>query len=77
MSIAFLTESAKDFAETATIGGFTSGNKKNDFDSIFTEAYNNMLANGTDVMIDVNDLKNKIKFILLYLRALELKMVSF
>lgn len=62
MSIAFLTESAKDFAETATIGGFTSGNKKNDFDSIFTEAYNNMLANGTDVMIDVNDLiKNKAK----------------
>lgn len=62
MSIAFLTESAKDFAETATIGGFTNGNKKNDFDSIFTEAYNNMLAHGTDVMIDVNDLiKNKAK----------------
>ena len=58
--LGFLTESTKDFAETATVGGFNSGANKNNFDDIFTEAYDNMMSNGVNVMVDVNDLiKNK------------------
>ena len=58
--LSFLTESTKDFAETPTVGGFSLGNQKNTFDDIFTETYNQMLAEGVDVMVDVNNLlKNK------------------
>lgn len=58
--LSFLTESTKDFAETPTVGGFGLGNQKNTFDDIFTETYNNMLNEGVDVMVDVNNLlKNK------------------
>lgn len=62
MSLHFLTESTRDFKETATVGGFTSG-VSNDYGDIFEEAYNTMLANGCDVMSDVNQLiKNKAKY---------------
>lgn len=61
MAISFLTESSRDFQETATIGGFKSG-VSNSFDEIFTEAYDSMLSNGVDVMVDVNTMvKNKAK----------------
>jgi len=56
----FLQESTKDFQETATVGGFNNSATKNSFEDIFTETYDNMLSNGVDVMVDVNDLiKNK------------------
>ena len=59
--LTFLSESAKDFQETATVGGFGSGHSNN-FDDIFTEAYDSMLANGVDIMVDVNSMiKNKAK----------------
>lgn len=60
--LSFITESSKDFQETATVGGFNNGSSKNTFDSIFTEAYNNMNAKGIDVMRDINQLiSNKSK----------------
>lgn len=60
--LTFLTESSKDFEVTETVGGFNTGLAKNSFDDIYTEAYNNMLAAGVDLMVDVNDLvKNKAK----------------
>ena len=61
MALTFISESAKDFQETATVGGFGAG-VKNTFDDIFTEAYNSMLNNGVDMMIDINPIiKNKAK----------------
>lgn len=59
--LTFLSESARDFQETATVGGFNNGTH-NSFDEIFTEAYNTLMSNGVDVMTGVNDLvKNKAK----------------
>ena len=59
--LTFLSESAKDFKETATVGGFNNG-IKNSFDDIFTEAYDTMMGSGVDVMTDINTiLKNKAK----------------
>ena len=58
--LTFLTESSKDFQETTTVGGFNNGTVKNDFDSIFTEAYNNLMGKGVDIMLDVNNfIRNK------------------
>lgn len=58
--LTFLTESTKDFQETSTIGGFSNGASKNSFDEIFTEAYNNLMGKGVDLMLDVNNLvRNK------------------
>jgi hypothetical protein len=58
--VTFLTESSKDFQETSTVGGFTNGASKNSFDEIFTEAYNNLMNKGVDLMLDVNSLvRNK------------------
>lgn len=58
--LTFLTESTKDFQETSTIGGFNHGASKNSFDEIFTEAYNNLMGKGVDLMLDVNNLvRNK------------------
>lgn len=60
--ITFLTESSSDFVTTETVGGFNNGAQKNSFDDIFEEAYNDLLANGVDLMVDVNSLiKNKAK----------------
>ena len=61
MALSFLSESTKDFQETATVGGFRSG-VSNTFDDIFQESYENMLQNGLDVMVDCRDMiKNKAK----------------
>ena len=58
----FLTESTKDFLATETVGGFRSGSNVNSFDDIYNEAYENMLANNTNVIMDTNDLiKNSAK----------------
>ena len=58
--VTFLTESTKDFQETSTVGGFSNGASKNSFDEIFTEAYNNLMNKGVDLMLDVNNLvRNK------------------
>ena len=35
MALNFLVESAKDFQETATVGGFGMGRTTNSFDSLF------------------------------------------
>ena len=61
--LTFLTESTdSNFVATETVGGFNRGAEKNSFDDIFTEAYNNLLANGVDMMVDINSLiKNKAK----------------
>ena len=60
--LTFLSESTSDFVATETVGGFNSGSQKNSFDDIFTEAYNDLMANGVDLMVDVNSLiKNKAK----------------
>lgn len=56
----FLTESAKDFQETETIGSFSMGSEKNDFDSIYSHAYNTLIQENVDPMVDINlMLKNK------------------
>lgn len=61
MALSFLSESTKDFQETATVGGFRSG-VSNTFDDIFQESYENMLQNGLDIMVDCRDMiKNKAK----------------
>lgn len=58
--VSFLTESSKGFVATETVGGFNSANNKNTFDDIYTEAYNEMLANSVDVLTDINTIiKNK------------------
>lgn len=60
MALTFLTESTKDFHETNTVGGFTNGASRNDFDSIFTEAYNTLMGKGIDLMLDVKEMiRNK------------------
>ena len=60
--LTFLTESSSDFVATETVGGFNNESQKNSFDDIFTEAYNNLMANGVDLMVDINDLvRNKAK----------------
>ena len=60
--LTFLSESTSDFVATETVGGFNSGSQKNSFDDIFTEAYNDLMVNGVDLMVDVNSLiKNKAK----------------
>ena len=56
----FLTESAKDFQETETIGSFSMGSAKNDFDSIYSNAYNTMMEQSIDPKVDINlMIKNK------------------
>ena len=60
--ISFITESSSDFVATETVGGFNTGSQKNSFDDIYTEAYNDLLVNGVDLMVDINSLvKNKAK----------------
>ena len=60
--LTFLTESSSDFVATETVGGFNNGSHINSFDDIYTEAYNELMANGVDLMVDINSLlKNKAK----------------
>lgn len=58
--VTFLTESTNDFVATETVGGFTNGNNANSFDSVFKEAYEDLLTNSVDLMSDINQIvKNK------------------
>lgn len=50
----FISESAKDFRETETVGSFRLGSDKNDFDSIYKEAYNDLMGQNVDSMVDIN-----------------------
>lgn len=60
--LSFLTESSSDFQATETVGGFHNGSQYNSFDDIYTEAYNELMTAGVDLMADVNSLiKNKAK----------------
>ena len=60
--LTFLSDSSADFVATETVGGFSNGSQKNSFDDIFTEAYNDLMTNGVNIMVDVNDLlKNRAK----------------
>ena len=60
--LTFLTESSSDFVATETVGGFNNGSHMNSFDDIYSEAYNELMANGVDLMVDINSLlKNKAK----------------
>ena len=60
--LSFLTESTSDFQVTETVGGFRNGASYNSFDDIYTEAYNDLMSAGVDLMSDVNSLiKNKAK----------------
>lgn len=60
--LSFLTESSKNFEETATVGGFNASASKNTFDDIFTATYEAMMESGTDLLTDLNSLvKNKSK----------------
>jgi hypothetical protein len=60
--LTFLSNSSADFVATETVGGFNSGSQKNTFDDIFTETYNDLMANSIDLMVDINSLmKNKAK----------------
>lgn len=56
----FITESTNNFKETETIGSFSLGNDKNDFNALYEHAYNQAMESGIDVMRDINTLvKNK------------------
>ena len=52
--LGFMTESTKDFQETKTIGGFGRGNSKNDLDSIYEAAYENLMRSQINPMVDIN-----------------------
>lgn len=60
--VSFLSESTNDFQVTETVGGFNYGSQTNNFDDIYTETYNDMLANGVNILQDVTDIvKNPAK----------------
>ena len=60
--IGFISEATSNFVETETVGGYNAAATRNSFDDIYTEAYNNLMSNSVDVMVDINDLiKNRAK----------------
>lgn len=50
----FLTESGKNFKETASIGVFSQGLNVNSFDKLFSEAYEEMKSQDINLLTDVN-----------------------
>lgn len=56
--VSFLSNSASDFVATETVGGFNNHVHMNSFDDIFTEAYNELMANSIDVKVDINKFIN-------------------
>lgn len=54
--LSFLTESTKDFKETETIGSFSHGFNKNDFDSVYERVCEEFVREGINPMLDVNSL---------------------
>lgn len=60
--LAFLSDTSSDFQVTETVGGFHNNASINSYDDIFTEAYNNLMGAGIDLLSDINLLlKNKAK----------------
>lgn len=55
----FLNDASSDFLVSETVGGFAHGANKNTFDDIFTEAMNDLNAQGIDVMRDINTILKK------------------
>ena len=55
----FLSDASSDFVVSETVGGFSHGANKNTFDDIFTEAMNDLNAQGIDVMRDINTILKK------------------
>lgn len=53
-NLPFLTESAKDFVETETVGSYRSSFDKNSFDATFEAAATHMLEAGYDVKQDLS-----------------------
>ena len=51
--LTFLTESSKDFQETDTIGSFKMGRQKNDFDQMYENAYNTLMSENINPMVDI------------------------
>lgn len=56
MALNFLTESSKDFHETATVGGFGMGKSTNTFDELFESTESRMLEAGCDIKRDISQL---------------------
>lgn len=52
--LGFLSEKTKDFTATETLGSFSYGNNKNNFDALFEEAADALMAHNIDVMTDIN-----------------------
>ena len=48
------TKESVDFKETETVGAFNLGSKKNDFDTIYTEAHEDLMAQNINPILDVN-----------------------
>lgn len=60
--VTFLSDSTDGFVATETVGGFNYGSQKNGFDDIFQEAYDSLMSNQLDIMVDINDMiRNKAK----------------
>ena len=58
-NLSFL-ESGENFEETVSVGGFMNAKTGNSYDDIFTEAVNDMRAQGVDPLVDINAMiKNK------------------
>lgn len=55
-TLSFLDESVSLDPETETVGSFKSATRSSDlFDEIYTETYNDLKANGVDMMLDINN----------------------
>ena len=54
MALNFLTESSKGFEETETLGAFSAGSLKNSFENMYENAYNELMVNNVDPMVDIN-----------------------
>ena len=50
----FITEAARDFKTTETIGSFKLGRTKNDFDAAYERAHDELMGNNIDTMLDVD-----------------------
>lgn len=56
MALSFLTESTQGFVDTETIGRFHNSTNKNSFDSMFESAASDLMAQGVDVKMDLDQL---------------------
>lgn len=56
MALSFLTESTQGFVDSETIGRFHNNSNKNSFDAVFESTASDLMANGLDVKMDINQL---------------------